>query len=51
MNNIADSWLKGRHTDKMSIYCRPGKIYYCTELTDSYSLAAQRNKYDNNDIA
>ena len=23
----------------------------CTDLTDSYSLAAPRNKYNNNDIA
>ena len=44
MKNVADSWLRGKHIGKMSIFCRPLKIYYCVGLTDSYNLAAQVNK-------
>ena len=35
----------------MLIYSRPGRAYCCADLTDSYSLAAQGNKYDSDDIA
>ena len=50
MNDVRGSWLKGSHIGKMSIYSRPGKIYYCTGLTDFYSLAAQGNRSNNYDI-
>ena len=50
MNDVRGSWLKGSHIGKMSIYSRPGKIYYCTGLTDFYSLAAQGNRCNNYDI-
>ena len=51
MNNVGESWLKGRHIDKTSINSRPVKICYCIDLTDSYNLTAQGNKYNNSDIA
>ena len=35
----------------MSIISRPGKIYCCTDLRDSYSLAAQGNVYNKKHIA
>ena len=54
MNNIAKNWRL------IPIYSRTGKIYYILkessaqthiDSADFYSLAAQGNKYNNNDIA
>ena len=54
MNNVAGSWLEGKHMHKISIYSRSGKMHCiltesCVQKTDSYGLATQGNKYDNND--
>ena len=39
MNHVGGISFKRKHIDKTSIYSRPGKIYYCADLKDSYSLA------------
>ena len=55
MNNVAGSWLKWGHIDKMPIYTGfTDSLHFegkkCTDSTDSYSMGAQGNKHNNNDV-